>query len=149
LLVLACAIAGCGPKVNSAEAAAAAMIQRVGGRFEFDQQNAEHRIIKVFLHETKVTDADLESLGGIANLQALYLGRTAITDAGLAHLKGLRNLATLSLNNTAVSDQGLEHLSGLSRLKTLNLHETLVTAAGVAGLQQALPGVKIASAARK
>jgi hypothetical protein len=148
-LVAALSASGCGPKLAPAEAQAAAMIEKVGGRFELDERNSNPRIIKVSLNDTPVTDADLESLGQLAQLKSLYLGRTNITDAGLAHLQHLTPLQTLGLNNTAITDKGLEHLQGLKQLKTLNLHETAATSAGVAALQQALPSVKIAYSARK
>ncbi len=49
----------------------------------------------------------------------------------------------LRLKNTAVSDAGLEQLKKISSLHTLVLSGTKVTDAGVLGLQQALPKLKI------
>ena len=42
------------------------------------------------------------------------LSQTKVTDAGLEHLKGLTQLQTLSLSQTKVTDSGLESLEGLN-----------------------------------
>jgi hypothetical protein len=74
---------------------------------------------------------------------AVELGRTEVTNAGLEHLKGLSQLQVLSLENTQVTDAGLQHLKGLSQLQQLLLNRTKVTSKGVKKLQQALPNCNI------
>jgi hypothetical protein len=81
------------------------------------------------------TDADLELLKGLPQLQLLWLEGAQITDAGLEHLKGLARLQDLGLEGTQVTDAGLEHLKGLSRLKDLGLGGTQVTDAGLKSLE--------------
>ncbi len=51
-----------------------------------------------------MTDAGLEHLSGLKNLQLLDLTGTPVTDAGLKHLKELKNLRRLLLNRTQVTD---------------------------------------------
>jgi Leucine-rich repeat (LRR) protein len=46
----------------------------------------------------------------MANLEALNLQGTKLTDAGLVHLKGLANLQTLDLKGTQVTDAGVKSL---------------------------------------
>ncbi len=82
-----------------------------------------------------VTDADLEHLQGLSQLQRLGLEGTGVTDAGLDHLKGLTQLQVLLLNGTKVTDAGLEHLKGLSQLQVLCLNGTKVTDAGLERLE--------------
>jgi len=136
---------GCGgPKGNSAEAEAVAAILKLKGKIEFDEQNPDHSVVKVYLHSTEVKDEDLAAIEKLAKLQNLFLGKTSIGDAGLEHLKGAGGLRTLSLNGTQVTDAGLKSLAGLKNLKTLNLQDTQVTEAGLQQLRQALPGVTIA-----
>ena len=65
------------------------------------------------------------------------------TDAELEDLRGLAELERLVLNRTAVSDVGLEHLKGMVKLEVLWLHDTQVTDEGVKQLQKALPNCKI------
>jgi hypothetical protein len=83
------------------------------------------------LENTQVTDAGLEHLGGLTQLNSLVLSGTKVTDAGLEHLKGLTQLNVLSLANTQVSDTGLGHLKGLTRLTMLALDGTKVMDAGL------------------
>lgn len=92
---------------------------------------------------TQMTDAGVENLKGLTNLEALNLMSTSVTDVGLEHLKGLTKLQVLILQNTQVTDAGLEHLKGLTNLQTLVLSGTQVTDAGVKGLQKALPKCRI------
>ena len=100
-------------------------------------------VSEVNLFFASVTDADLEHLKALTNLQTLNLSVTNITDAGLEHLEGLTNLGFLYLSNTNVTDAGLEHLTGLKRLEILSLHITNVTDEGVKKLQQSLPNCEI------
>ncbi len=145
MLLLGLMFAGCRPAVgNPGEAAAIAAIQQLGGKVEVDDKQPDRPVLKVYLHSTPVTDADLAHLEQLKRVQNLFLGKTQITDAGLEHLQGASNLKTLSLNATRVTDVGLKSLTGLTNLKTLNLQETKVTAGGVAELKRKLPGVTIA-----
>ena len=84
-------------------------------------------------------------------LRSLHLNRTQVTDAGLEHLKGLSNLEHLILfrwrvtdgGRMRVTDAGLEHLKGLTSLKALVLAGTRVTDEGIKKLRQALPNCAI------
>jgi Leucine Rich Repeat (LRR) protein len=113
----------------------AALVKKLGGRIEVDEKAKDSAIIAVHLSDTKVADADLETLKPLTQLHRLYLQNTMITDAGLEHLKGLTELHTLSLNHTKVTDAGLEYLKGLSKLKTLSLANTRVTNKGLEQLK--------------
>ena len=97
----------------------------------------------VGLGRTKVTDAWLDTLKGLNELQRLSLDDTEVTDAGLEYLKGLNQLQWLYLDETKVTDAGLENLTRLKQLQMLSLDGTKVTEAGVKKLQQALPNCKI------
>ena len=84
------------------------------------------------------SDAGLEHLKGLTNLQSLYLDGTKITDSGLVHLKGLPNLDNLWLPKQ-ITDSGLVHLKGMTNLQELRLVKHQITDAGVAELQDLLP----------
>ncbi len=89
------------------------------------------------LDNTQVTDADLEHVKGLSDLQVLRLAGTNVTDAGLDRLRGLTQLRELSLNDTQVTDVG--SVSGLIRLQKLLLFKSQVTDAGlkrIEGLKQ-------------
>ena len=85
------------------------------------------RLKELFLCDTEVTDAVLESIEHFTQLELLFLRSAKITDAGLNRLKGLVLLRRLYLGGTQVSDAGLENLKGLTRLDTLELRGTRVT----------------------
>jgi hypothetical protein len=86
--------------------------------------------------------ACLESLRGI---RALAFTDEKITDAALEHVIRLTNLEWLNLYSASVTDDGLQHLAGLEKLQWLNLCGTRVTASGVACLRSQLPAAKIYS----
>lgn len=136
---------GCGTlHGNADERDAVEFIQRQGGKVEFDGAGEDQRVVKVYLHQTQINDADLAVLQNLSKLRNLFLGKTKIGDAGLEHLQNLPELQTLSLNSTHVTDAGLEPLKTLTNLKTLNLQDTHVTVAGVTRLRKALPGTTVA-----
>ena len=101
------------------------------------------RVDRVFFYGSRVTDADLEHLTALNELQLLSFAKTAVTDAGLENLKDANELHDLILVSTDITDVGLEHLKGLRTLRTLDIRHTQVTNEGVKKLQQALPNCKI------
>ncbi len=73
-----------------------------------------------------VTDLCCEALGRMTGLRALVLKKTGfepdrVSDAGLQQLAKLRNLELLSLYGNAVTDDGLKHLSSMSNLGEIDL----------------------------
>jgi hypothetical protein len=92
-------------------------------------------ILRVQLPGDRVTDAALENVSEMTNIDMLQLDNTRVTDAGLKHLDGLKQLATLFLDNSRITDAGLVHLRGLSHLWELSLKGTQVTGAGLAELK--------------
>lgn len=96
-----------------------------------------------FFGNESVTDAGLEHLKDLKQLQDLGVDKLNITDAGLQQLKQHPTLKVLYLRNTKITDAGLEHLKGLSNLEALHLEGTMVTDAGVKSLQAALPKCQI------
>ena len=113
-----------------------AAIEKLGGRVTVDEDNPGKPVIKVDFMDTEITDAGLENLRGLTQLQSLDLAGTKVTDAGLAHLKGLTKLQSLDLfRATNVTDAGLAHLKGLTELQSLNLVWTQVTNTGLEHLK--------------
>jgi len=85
--------------------------------------------------------SDLASL--THHFRGIELANAQITDAELQRLKGLTNMEALILQSTSVTDTGLEHLKGLTSLKELYLDNTKTTPKGRAMLRKALPICKI------
>ncbi len=114
-------------------------LQRAGGHSSDEYKRGG----RVWKWAKASTDAALECLEDLPQLQILDLTDSQVTDAGLEHVKKLVHLERLFLDGTGVTDAGLEHLKGLTELRVLQLYATQVTDAGVANLQKALPNCKI------
>jgi len=145
------------PNPSEAQELAAAQILQLGGTIETDAKDPSRPIISVRLSPygrddtlvyvkaltnlrtldlsyADITDAGLEHLNGLNQLQELDLGVDA-SDAGLASLKGLINLKTLDLSHTKVNGTGLKGLKGLAQLRKLDLSSSAATDAGLESLK--------------
>ena len=100
-------------------------------------------VLHVNFRGSHITNAGLEHLQGLDQLEVLWLDGTKITDAGLEHLQGLDQLESLHLGGTKVTDAGLKYLTGLSRLTFLDLCGTKVSEEGVSRLKTFLPTCEI------
>jgi hypothetical protein len=162
LLTLGQAAQAYAPSVSSKERVIAE-VTRLGGKVELDETSAAKPIVKIDLHSTQVTDADLAflnharrdlrelryldlrlthigdagavNLRNLTSLQTLNLFRTQVGDKGLANVKHLRHLQTLLIGGTKVTDAGLANLKRLTELKKLSLFQTQVTDAGIPHLK--------------
>jgi hypothetical protein len=105
------AAAPAAPVAAPAVADPAARIAALGGTVSYDDAG---RVMRVDLHETKITDADLIVLRELPELRELDLRKTAITDAGLAHVAPLAKLRFLNVFRTPMTDRGLALLAQLT-----------------------------------
>lgn len=117
-----------------------AEVERLGGKVDLDETLPNKPIVKIDLHSTQVTDADLAFLDqarkDLRELRYLDLRLTHIGDAGAANLKNLTSLQTLNLFRTQVGDKGLAYVKNLKQLQTLLIGGTKVTDAGLASLKR-------------
>ncbi len=120
---------------NADQSKAIAEVEKLGGKVTLDEKSPGKPVISVVLQETNVTDAELEYLKGLTQLQSLNLVLTHVTDAGLANLEGMTNLQRLDLFGTKVTDAGLMNLKGMTKLQVLDLIGTKVTDTGLANLK--------------
>ena len=131
-------------------------IAKFGGRIIFDAANPnvqvdfqgtkitdaglEHlkglpQLDRLLLRMTEITDAGIKNTAGLKNLKTLWIGETKVTDAGLQHIEGLTQLTELALGGLNITDAGLEHLQGMKHLQVLQLTATKVTDAGLERLK--------------
>jgi len=115
------------------EKRAATEIEKLGGKVEF---NADREVVKVDLHEAKITDADLKLLEHFSALEWLDLRLTSVGDEGMAHFTGLRYLRYLNVFRTNMSDTGLANLRGMIDLETLLMGGTKVTDEGLKNIER-------------
>jgi internalin A len=87
-----------------------------------------------FIHSS-LTDAGLARLTGLNNVKRLDLTGTQVTDAGLVHLEGLSNLSDLVFYGAEVTDSGLAQVKRLNNLSTIELGPTQISDAGLAHLK--------------
>lgn len=84
-------------------------------------------VSRVDLSRTDVTDAELERLAGLDELEGLYLSNCKVTGPGLAHLTKHEKLNDLSFYNGVVDDADLARLAPLKQLRILNLVHAKIT----------------------
>ena len=85
-------------------------------------------------------DAGAKDLAKLTKLVRLNLDKSRITDAALEQLKGLANVEWMHLGSNAISNEGLEHLQGLPKLKEVIVTRCpKVTPDGVEKLKKAMP----------
>ena len=80
-----------------------------------------------------MTDAALERLAGLPQLQELQLDDAVISQRGLKSLTELPNLRALSFQDCSLSDDSLKALYKARSLVGLRVSETDVTEAGILG----------------
>jgi hypothetical protein len=116
-----------------------AEVMRLHGTIEFEENDTSRAIVKIDLHGTVVSDADLRVLDAarkdLKSLRYLDLRLTKISDEGVARLKNLTSLQTLNLFRTQLGDKGLADLRKLTKLETLLIGGTKVTDAGLPRLK--------------
>jgi Leucine-rich repeat (LRR) protein len=91
----------------------------------------------------KVTDAGLDRIRGMTNLERLSIGSEQVTDAGLAKIAELQNLLWLDLNSSKIGDNGVRHLKKLTKLQTSILPSGQMSDGEIVEFKKALPGVKV------
>jgi uncharacterized membrane protein len=88
-------------------------------------------ILRLNLRRAGVTDAEVKTVAGFANLRRLRLEENAITDAAAADIAGLKNLTYLNLTNTKVTDTGFDQVSTLPKLSRIYVWGTDISPAAV------------------
>ncbi|MEX2261169.1 MAG: hypothetical protein WD696_04420 [Bryobacteraceae bacterium] len=68
-----------------------------------------------------LTDANIESISALTQLEVLNMGGAIVSDVGMTALKPLTILHTLDLSRMEITAKGLEPLAGLPKLRRLNL----------------------------
>ncbi len=94
------------------------------------------------LRYSGMTDADLEVLKDMVNLEYLELASKSIDGSCLAGLGALQKLLNLELWGTAVTDENLTHLRQLRSLRVLGLAGTNIDGSGLLELS-GLDGVNL------
>lgn len=86
------------------------------------------------LDESMITDAAMDYIKPLKQLQSLSLSKTRVTDAGLAELRGFDSLEMLWLDCTQISDESLRTVASLPKLQSLSLYKDYITDKGLIDL---------------
>lgn len=138
---------------------AVAAIEGLGGNVQYERpQGKQHplflrlrdllgqdffdRVTLVYL-QGNVTNADLEHLTALLDLERLILRSTQITDDGLKHLQAVVSLRFLELISTSITDVGLTQLEALPNLQRLTIDDADVTPEGVEYFRESHPDWRI------
>lgn len=108
-----------------------------------DLPTGDFDVAKIDLTKSNITDAALENLTVVVELEALTLHGTKITNDGLNHLTNLTSLKELDLSNTNINDEGLKILANIKTLEKLQVHTTAVTNKGLEEFRAALPDCQV------
>jgi len=91
-------------------------------------KNSAGEVTAVDLSNAWLSDADLELLAKLPQLESINLAYTKITDEGLERLEPLANVKVLDLYYAeSVTDLGIAHLKHWKNLEYLNVRGTKVT----------------------
>jgi hypothetical protein len=100
-------------------------------------------VVELWLGDSEISDAVLDDVGRLTNLEMLSLRDTKITNSQMVYLKGLTRLKWLSLSRTRITAEGLKHLTGLRNLEFVALNDMDISARAVAELERAVPGLVV------
>jgi uncharacterized protein YjbI with pentapeptide repeats len=125
------ALTGCG---SSPQDKIASRVEALGGKVDRDSAQPGNPVTAVYLGGKNVTDADLKEIGTLPQLKAIFLTKTKISDAGVEPLFALVELEELNFENTDIGDATLKNVARLPKLKRLSLQDTKISDAGLAEL---------------
>lgn len=94
-----------------------------------------NQLEQIDLSQTRITDVGAAGLARHPQLRTVILNGTAITNTALETIAQLKTIQNLYLGNTAVDDQAIESLKQMEQLRLLFLLDTPITPAAIAELQ--------------
>ncbi|MBI3467518.1 MAG: hypothetical protein HY000_31295, partial [Planctomycetes bacterium] len=100
------------------------------------------RLKVLMIRKGTLSDADLQEICRLPDVERLELVQTGVTDAGVEHIRNTR-IWKLTLQNY-LSDAALLHLRNHPTLREIDIHtKNSLTAAAVASLRESLPDCKV------
>jgi len=149
LLIAALACAGCGDESpsRSVDPAGDRPVARRHDPQAIDAAIAaveRGQSVEIVLRGIQVSDADLQRIGRVKNLETLDLGAMAVevTDEGLLALRDLADLRVLVLGSAPITDRGLAVVRGMRELRRINVVGARITDEGLAALAE-LPKLEL------
>jgi len=102
------------------------------------------RVIELNVESKEISDEDLRSICGLAELKRLSLYGSTFDQAGLKGLAGVGRLEALGIGKTALTDQALVWIAEIPSLRWLWIFECdKLTPDGVVKFRQVRPDVEV------
>lgn len=143
LLIAVFAVAGCKGEItlHSYDKAAIEALEKYAPERVLDNNG---RVVELKLENKQLDEAAFEQLSKLTALRTLSLYGSSFSDASLESLEVVGQLQAIGLGATPVTDKGLSHLAKLPGLRFLWLNSrTAVTPKGIAELKKALPELTV------
>lgn len=103
--------------------------------------------VSIGLGHSSVTDGDIAKLSPhlvrLHRVDRICLNHTSVTDKSFPHLKTISSLRSLLLVGTRVSNDGIPDLASMEQLEELDVFDTAITQDGVNELRRMLPNCEI------
>ena len=98
---------------------------------------------RLYLDETKITDAGLKQIGNLRRLERLSVSGTRISGHGIKELQELKSLQKLNISQASITDQAVDNLIRIHGLRKLVIYDTQISELGIARLRRACPALEI------
>lgn len=116
----------------------------LGEAFRGRQKIPNEDIVDINFNNVEITDADVEPLLSLPNLDGISFWKTGVTDRAIERIAQLPKLTRLNLCGTQVTDASVSTLVGMN-LNYIDVADTLLTPQGVETLRKGLPNAEILS----
>lgn len=116
----------------------------LGEPFRSRQEIPNEDIVDINFSQVEITDADVEALLPLTNLEGISFWNTGISDHAIERIAQLPQLTRLNLCGTQVTDASVSILVGMA-LNYLDVADTQLTPDAVQTLRAGLPHAEILS----
>ena len=114
----------------------------LGEPFRRRQEIPNEDIVDINFNKVEISDADVEALLSLTNLDGISFWKTGVTDRAIAMIAQLPKLTRLNLCGTQVTDASVSTLVGMT-LNYIDVADTQLTPRGVKTLREGLPHAEI------
>ncbi len=116
----------------------------LGEPFRSRQKIQNEDIVDVDFNKIEITDADIEPLLALPNLEGISFWETGVSDRAIELIAQLPQLTRLNLCGTLVTDASVSTLVAMA-LNYIDVTDTQLTSRGVKTLRAGLPNAEILS----
>jgi len=114
----------------------------LGEPFRSRQEIPNEDVVEINFNQVEITDADVEALLPLTNLEGISFWNTGISDRAIELVAPLPRLTRLNLCGTQVTDASVSALVGMA-LDYIDVADTRLTDHGVETLRAGLPTAEI------